>query len=204
MLVLEGLVGLHRTNKFNFNFFSITGQSIDLDYCDGVHFGSLIPIMSMFTLAISYLTTFNLPWFMGFPLSWSRIHLQCRRARFGSWAGKIHCRRDRLPIPVFWPGKYHGLYSPWGSKELYVNERVLHGPNIPGFYAILFFISLDFTSITGHIHNWVLFLLWLCLFILSEVISLLFSSSILGTYWPGKFIFQCPIFFSLLYNSWGS
>ena len=32
MLVLEGLVGLHRTS-FNLIFFSITGQGIDLDYC---------------------------------------------------------------------------------------------------------------------------------------------------------------------------
>ena len=31
MLVLEGLVGLHRT--FTFSFFSIPGQGIDLDYC---------------------------------------------------------------------------------------------------------------------------------------------------------------------------
>ena len=38
----------------------------------------------------------------------------------------------------------------------------------------------------------VLFLLWLCLFILSGVISLLISSSILGTYHAGEFIFQCP------------
>ena len=32
MLVLKGLVGLHR--PFNFSFFSITGWGIDLDYCD--------------------------------------------------------------------------------------------------------------------------------------------------------------------------
>ena len=32
MLVLEGLVGLHRT--INFSFFSITGWGIDLDYGD--------------------------------------------------------------------------------------------------------------------------------------------------------------------------
>ena len=37
--------------------------------------------------------------------------------------------------------------------------------------------------------------LWLHLFILSRVfISPLISSSILGTYWPEEFIFQCPIF----------
>ena len=32
MLVLKGLVGLHR--PFNFSFFSITGWGIDLDYSD--------------------------------------------------------------------------------------------------------------------------------------------------------------------------
>ena len=70
----------------------------------------------------------------------------------------------------------------------------IHGPNIPGSYVILFFITSKFPSITSHIHSWVLFLFWLCLFILSQVISPLFSSSILGTYWPGEFVFQCPIF----------
>ena len=48
------------------------------------------------------------------------------------------------------------------------------------------------------------FLLWLHLFILSEVISPLISSSILGTYQPGEFLFQCPIFFAFSYCSWGS
>ena len=38
-----------------------------------------------------------------------------------------------------------------------------------------------------------LFSLWCHLFILSGVISPLFSSSMLGTYRPGEFIFQCPI-----------
>ena len=42
--------------------------------------------------------------------------------------------------------------------------------------------------------NWMLFLLWLHLFILSGVISSLISSSILGTYRPGEFIFQYPVF----------
>ena len=60
-------------------------------------------------------------------------------------------------------------------------------PTIPGSYSILLFAASDFTSVTSHIHNWALFLLWLCLFIVPGVISPLFSSSILGT-------FQCPIF----------
>ena len=50
--------------------------------------------------------------------------------------------------------------------------------------------ALDFASITSHIHNWVLFLLWLCLFILSGVISPIFSSSILGTYDLGSSFFS--------------
>ena len=46
-----------------------------------------------------------------------------------------------------------------------------HGPDIPGSYAVLLFTSSDLASITSHIHNWVLFLLWLHPFILSGVIS---------------------------------
>ena len=33
-------------------------------------------------------------------------------------------RRERLPTPVFWPGECHGLYSPWGHKELDMTERL--------------------------------------------------------------------------------
>ena len=73
--------------------------------------------------------------------------------------------------------------------------------NLPGFMdltfqvpVILLFTSSDLASITSHIHNWVLLLLWLHPFILSGVISPLISSSILGTYRPGEFIFECPIF----------
>ena len=71
---------------------------------------------------------------------------------------------------------------------------LIHGTIISGSYAILLCAALDIASITSHIHNRVLFLLWLHLFILSGVISPLISSSILGTYGLGEFIFQCPIF----------
>ena len=59
---------------------------------------------------------------------------------------------------------------------------LIHGPDIPGSYAILLFTASDLASITSHIHSSVLFLLWLHPFILSGVISPLISSSILGTY----------------------
>ena len=42
----------------------------------------------------------------------------------------------------------------------------------------------------SHIYSWIFFYLWLHLFILLGVISPLFSSSILGTYQSGEFIFH--------------
>ena len=72
--------------------------------------------------------------------------------------------------------------------------------NLPWFMDLAFQIPMQYcsssipASITSSIHNWVLFLLWLHPFILSGVISPLISSSIFGTYRPGEFIFQCPIF----------
>ena len=88
----------------------------------------------------------------------------------------LECQRSLLPSPV-WP----------------LPICLIHGPNISGSYAILFFTALDLASITSHIHNRVFFLLLLHLFILSGVISPLISCSILGTYRPGEFLFQDPI-----------
>ena len=68
-------------------------------------------------------------------------------------------------------------------------------PNIPDSNAVLFFIESDLTLTTRHIHNSVsgsgttlsqaLHSFW--------SYFLLFSSSILNTYWPRGFIFQCNI-----------
>ena len=49
---------------------------------------------------------------------------QCRRPGFNLWVGKIPWKREWLPTPVFWPGKSHGLYSPWGCKESDTTERL--------------------------------------------------------------------------------
>ena len=32
-------------------------------------------------------------------------------------------RRERLSTPVVWPGEFHGLYSPWGHKELDTTDQ---------------------------------------------------------------------------------
>ena len=36
----------------------------------------------------------------------------------------IPWRRKRLPTPVFWPGEFHELYSPWDRKELDTTQCV--------------------------------------------------------------------------------
>ena len=64
--------------------------------------------------------------FFGLPLwlSCQRIHLQCGRSGFDIWIGKIPWRKERLPIPVLWPGEFHGLYSPRCHKESDMTERL--------------------------------------------------------------------------------
>ena len=79
----------------------------------------------------------------------------------------LKCQCSLLPSPV-WP-------------------LPIHGPNIQSSYAILFFTALDLDSITSHNHNWALFSLWLRLFIVSGVLSPVFSRH---TYWPGSSSFS--------------
>ena len=43
---------------------------------------------------------------------------------FDPWVGKIPWRRERLPTPLLCSGECHGLYSPWGHKELDTTERL--------------------------------------------------------------------------------
>ena len=96
----------------------------------------------MFTLAISCLTTSNLPWFMDLTFQIPMLHCSLQH-------------QTLLPSPV--------------------------------------------TFTTGFFCLFVLFFFWYCFCFGSIssfflVISPLISSSIWGTYRPGEFIFQCPIF----------
>ena len=61
------------------------------------------------------------------------------RPGFDPWVGKIPWRREQLLTPILWPGEFHGLYSPWGRKELDRTERLS-----------LHFTSLHFTSKKAH------------------------------------------------------
>ena len=55
-----------------------------------------------------------------------------RRPGFDLWVGKSPWRRERLPTPVFWPGEFHGLYSPWGRKEPDTTEHFYWRTEKPG------------------------------------------------------------------------
>ena len=40
-------------------------------------------------------------------------------------------KKGKVPTPAFWPGEFHGLYSPWGHKESDTTERLsLHFINV--------------------------------------------------------------------------
>ena len=56
-----------------------------------------------------------------------RVCLQCGRAGFDSWFGKLLWRREWQLTLLFFPGKSHGQrtlagYSPWGCKETDMTE----------------------------------------------------------------------------------
>ena len=70
---------------------------------------------------------------IGYPLqcSWASLVAQMvkhppavQETWFNPWVGKIPWKRERLPTSVFWPGEFHGLYSPWGHKELDMSEQL--------------------------------------------------------------------------------
>ena len=65
-----------------------------------------------------------------------------------SWVRKIPWRREWLPTPVFLPGEFHGQrslagYSPWGCKELDMNERLtlLLSSSMVGICAFMYFLA---------------------------------------------------------------
>ena len=179
MLVLEGLVGLHRT--VGFSFFGISVWGIDLDYCDSewfalesnrdhsVIFGiaskycifdsfvyyegysisskgflpTLVDIMViwikftlscpfpkvlMFTLAISYLTTSNLPWFMDLTF---QVPMQ-----YCSWQ---HQTLLSLPVTSTTGRCFH-----FGSASSFPLELFVHSSPVAlwGTYWPLKFISV--------------------------------------------------------------
>ena len=57
--------------------------------------------------------------FLGFPGGSVGKESACNAGDLGlvPGLGRSPGEGERLPIPVFSPGEFHGLYSPWGLKE---------------------------------------------------------------------------------------
>ena len=80
---------------------------------------------------------------MGFPGGSEGKASACNAGDLGSipGLGKIPWRRERLP-PVFWPGEFHGLYSPWGCKESDMTEQL----SLSFFHLRLIFLMNHFAN----------------------------------------------------------
>ena len=70
---------------------------------------------------------------LGYPLqySWASLVTQLVKnlpAMQETWVRsldwKILWRGEKLPTPVFWPGEFRGLYSPWARKESDTTKRL--------------------------------------------------------------------------------
>jgi len=56
---------------------------------------------------------------VGYPLQYSWVSLVAQLVKnlptmwktLDPWVGRIPWKRERLPTPLFWPGKFHGLWS---------------------------------------------------------------------------------------------
>ena len=102
----------------------------------------------------------------GFPSGSAGKESACDVGRpgFDPWVGKVLWRREWLPTPVFWPGEFHGLSSPWaspgqntgvGSFSLPQGTFPTQGsnPGLPHCRQILYQLSHHGSPI----HHWSLF-----------------------------------------------
>ena len=73
--------------------------------------------------------------------------LQCRRPEFDPWVRKIPWKRERQPIPIFLPGKFHGQkslagYGSWGHKQSDKTEWLTLSLSLVNSCRILIWIPL--------------------------------------------------------------
>ena len=58
------------------------------------------------------------------PFSWSNSYTTTGKTIALTIQTFVSWRREQLPTPLFWHGEFHGLYSPWGCKELDMTEQL--------------------------------------------------------------------------------
>ena len=59
---------------------------------------------------------------LGFPCGLAGKEFTCNARDLCSILGLGRSLKE--PTPVFWAGEFHGLYSPWGHKELDMTEQL--------------------------------------------------------------------------------
>ena len=66
------------------------------------------------------------PVFLGFPCGSAGKQSTCNSEDLGSipGVGRSPGEGKGYPLPVFLPREFHGLYSPWGRKELDTTEQL--------------------------------------------------------------------------------
>ena len=108
-LILSSLIPM-----FPYRFFHLHDLSI-------VKCGLLKSLAIIFLLSISPSISVCFI-YLGAPMLWLRLCLQCRRPTFDPWFRRFPWRRGWLSTPVFLPRESHGQrslggYSPWGCEE---------------------------------------------------------------------------------------
>ena len=70
---------------------------------------------------------------IGYPFrySWASLVAQLVKNLSAMWRTWVRSlgwedtlEKGKATTPVFWPGEFHGLYSPWGDKESDMTERL--------------------------------------------------------------------------------
>ena len=79
---------------------------------------------------------FPSPGSQGFPRGSAGKESTCNKGDLGSipGLGRSPGEGKGLPTPVFWPGEFHGLYSPWIRKESDTIEQLSQAHVMPGIF----------------------------------------------------------------------
>ena len=101
---------------------------------------------------------------IGYPLQYSWVSLVAQLiknppamretwVRFLGWEDPW--KRERLSTPVFWPGEFHGLYSPWGHKELDTTEQLSFSLSLSTHlvHTIALYSHSSFLGQVLHLHS---------------------------------------------------
>ena len=104
-----------------------------------------------------------MPVFLDFPCGSAGKESACNVGDLSSipGLGRSPGEWEWLPTPVFWPGEFHGLYSPWRRRQWHPTPVLLPGKSMDGeaWKAAVHGVAegrarlSDFTF-TFHFHDW--------------------------------------------------